>query len=334
MTGEDPARSTVVGVGVLLVIVLASAVASAQVARSPDSELGSRLAQENRKLPEFEAFFFRATSETDRFIRPLLQSCALENCFLASMSNSYLLRIRSDGTIGDAFIEPSNRFTDCVASGLKARARLASVPPTDDYWISWTASGIMRLPEACSAEMVPPVWYTLTWWLFIVEDWVPRHIVLRVKALFIAAALTPFLLTVGAWKLLRPDAGIRSFIRRLAAGGLLLLLAAASSFVVGLLAKESREDNRMNVALTVLVTFPLLASTPFAWEGLRDARRAASANARAAAIGRIRRGFGGLLLIAAISPAAGFAWFGIHENVYRFCPSCVEPFKVSWLSLL
>jgi hypothetical protein len=39
------------------------------------------------------------------------------------------------------------------------------------------------------------------------------------------------------------------------------------------------------------------------------------------------------VLVVAFAPALALAWFGVHENLRRLCPTCVAPIKLSWVRL-
>lgn len=293
----------------------------------PDVERGKQAARENALLAGHEAFSREATREIDAFLDPLLETCALQDCLGAGLSNHYVVRVQKDGTVGEAFVEPRNGFTTCVADGLKARARLGARPPSDGYWLAWSVSGIMRLPEGCREEMTPPAWHTLKWWLFMAEMAFPRA-AFRAKAALAGLSVLPFVLALAAWRALRPDEGGRALALGLLAGAGLVALAAAASFAVGAAAHEARDENRENVLLTLLLAFPLLGAAPFALRGLRRPRPPRGARLGPPTAGPARRAIGLVLLVAALLPAAGLAWFAVHENVHRLCPTCVEPYKV------
>lgn len=314
-----------IALGVFALVALSPRTLTANPA-AQDVERGKQAARENQLLPGHETFYWKAVQEASPFIDPLLDECALQDCFGAGMSNTYVARVQADGTLGEVFVEPSNRFTACLAAGLKARVRLPTPPPSDGYWITWSASGIMRTPEGCRDELTPPAWHTVKWWLFLAAEAFPEG-AYRVRALLLALSVLPFVLALAGWRLLRPDDRERELLGTLALGAGLVLLAAASAFLIGHLGNETKYDNWENVLTTVLFAFPFLACLPLAIRGLRRPRVPRGSRLAPATAGRMRRAIGSLLLLAGLLPATAMMWFTAHENVHRLCPTCVRPYK-------
>lgn len=313
------------GPGALAALVLGG-VGAAAPPSPQDVERGKQAARENALLPGHREFSRTARSEAHEIIDPLLETCALRDCYGAGVSNTYVVRLRADGTFAQVFVEPSNPFTTCLAEGLEAGGRLKSRPPRDDYWIQWSVSGTMPLPAGCRAEVSPPIWPTLKWWLFMAGDVFPRG-ALRVRILLVALSILPFVVALGAWKLLRPDDGGRTLLVCLLVGTALVLGAAGAAYGIGSVAKENRYENRENVVLSVLLFFPLLSAAPFAFRGLWRPRLPRGARRRPE-VGPLRRAIGILTLLAALLPALGLAWFAAHENAHRLCPTCVSSYKL------
>jgi hypothetical protein len=243
------------------------------------------------------------------------------------MSNSYTVRVQADGTLGEVYVEPANRFTACLADRLKTAGRVSTAPPRDDYWISWSVSGVMRAPEGCRDELTPPLWHTVKWWLFL-GDLVFPDGAFRIRVLLISLSIVPFVVVLAAWRLLRPDDHERELALALLLGAGLVVLAAAGAFAIGLLAKEAKDENRENVLATVLFALPFLGSAPLAARALRRPRVPRGARVTPPAPGPARRVMGLLLLVSALLPSTAMAWFAAHENANRLCPTCVTPYKL------
>lgn len=312
--------------GIAILVVLGAGSLTAADPTAQDVARAQQAARENRLLPGHAEFYQKALREAQPFIEPLLQQCALQDCFGAGASNTYVVRVQTDGLLGKVFVLPPNKFTACLAEQLQEKARLSTPPPSDDYWISWSVSGTMAVPEGCREDLTPPTWHTIKWWFFLGDMVFPR-IAFRIRAILILAAIMPFALTLTAWRILRPDDRERQLLVSLAIGIGGVLMVAVGALFLGHILKEGRDETRENVLVTLLFAFPFTASLPLAVRGVRRPEVSRGARRPPPAASPLRKALGLLLLITALLPAAAMFWFAVHENAVRVWPAGVRPYK-------